>query len=437
MTPGVRVTALRLQKRWRSAAGILPIAKGLWRYSRAVSDCDPGQGWKIHVAATILSANDLLLRVAPLLLRHDALFKVPADLDLVANLNSGSGGYSQIGKVITVYPQSDADAVVLARELHRASRGFAGPQIPFDESYRRNSRVYYRYGAFAAHPDGTAARVRDGAGKSHPDVRGPGRAVPVWTHDPFNRQPRRRRTARGPIGRDYLVVRALAQRGKGGVFEAVDIAASPPRIVVIKQGRRDGDTDWSGDDGFSRIRRESQTLRLLHAAGIPVPRVLRRFTHGGNAYLVLEKLPGRALLPRNREQPASLSWKRALTLVERIAPILAKLHQAGWVWRDCKPSHIFVHRGAMRLIDFEGACRINQAGLLPWGSPQFIPPRYRRPLFTRKAGTGEDDYALGVIGFQFALGLFPPAHERDRARCYKRVRCPDAFQSRIERLLRS
>jgi len=101
----------------------------------------------------------------------------------------------------------------------------------------------------------------------------------------------RPRKSSGPIGLEYLVRKALAQRGKGGVFEALDLAAYPARLVVIKQGRRHGDTDWNGEDGFARVKREGRTLRQLRVAGIPVPEPFRQFKHWGDQFLVLEKIP--------------------------------------------------------------------------------------------------------------------------------------------------
>ena len=245
----------------------------------------------------------------------------------------------------------------------------------------------------------------------------------------------RPRKSSGPIGLEYLVRKALAQRGKGGVFEALDLAAYPARLVVIKQGRRHGDTDWNGEDGFARVKREGRTFRQLRVAGIPVPEPFRQFKHWGDQFLVLEKIPGRALLPRLRQQPQRPSYRAAPRILDELGPLLLKLHAAGWVWRDCKPAHIFRHRGEIRLIDFEGACLIDETDVLPWGSPNYVPPIYHGK-FSRRPGTMEDDYALGVIAFQFATGEFPPLGSRRRRALFRRSGCPDFLRIQIESLLR-
>ncbi|MEO8577486.1 MAG: lipopolysaccharide kinase InaA family protein [Gemmatimonadales bacterium] len=320
--------------------------------------------------------------------------------------------------------------------LDQVTRCLAAPEIPFDCRYRRNSIVYYRYGAYRGGVKGERLFLIDSSGRQHADICAPRSAVPPWVEDPFRCRPRlRTRKARGPIGLAYLVSKAVVQRGKGGVFEALDLSVYPARWIILKQGRRNGDTDWSGEDGASRVKRESRILLRLKAAGIEVPEVFRTFMQSGNQYLVLEKLRGRPLLPRRKQQPSRTSWRGAQRVLNTAGVLLSKLHAAGWVWRDCKPDHIFRHRGKLTLIDFEGACRIEETDRMPWGSPNYVPPIYHGK-FSRRPGTLEDDYALGVIAFQFMVGEFPPRTWQSRRPFYQRAGCPNALQSRIEDLLR-
>jgi len=415
----------------------LPLSDGEWCYSRAPRDDDPAQGWKLHVSATILSAEKVLARVRPVLRQHDALFKIPCRLDQLGSLNAGLSDFSQVGKFLTVYPRSDDEAISLARDLHRVTRGLPGPRIPFDAQYRPNSLVYYRYGAFRAPNKKSIGLIRRPGGRQIADKRAPGRAVPPWLADPFRMIPEKDRPGRGgPIGIDLLAFKTKMQRGKGGVYEALDLSVSPARLVIIKEGRRHGETDRFGKDGFARVRHEAKVLGRLREAAVPVPEIFREFSQNGNRYLVLEKISGRPLIPENRMQPARISWKRAAGILNQLETILSTMHTAGWVWRDCKPSHIFVHRGQFRLIDFENACRLNEENISPWASHDYL-PRPAQQNSRRKAGTMEDDYALGVIAFQFGTGEFPPVDMRRRARLYQRTQCPHVLREKIERLLHS
>jgi Lipopolysaccharide kinase (Kdo/WaaP) family len=421
-------------RRWLARTKHLPRSDGNWSYSRPARADDPEQGWKLHISATILSAAEVFARAEPILRRKDALFKVPCRLELLRSLNSGLADFSQIGKFLTIYPRSNGEALELARELHRATHGLPGPRIPFDAQYRQKSLVYYRYGAFRRLVEDTPGFIRAPGGKRYRDKRAPGQAVPRWLEDPFQKSRQNHSKWRGLITHQLLAFKAKAQRGKGGVYEAMDLSVLPVRRVVIKEGRRHGETNWDGRDGHALIKHEARVLRELRKAGLPVPEIFQEFTKNGNRYLVLEQITGRPLLAVKRIQPANPSCRRAERILEQLGPMLSRMHAAGWTWRDCKPSHIFVWRGTVRFIDFEGACRIDQTGLLPWGSPDYTPPP-NRGHFSRRAGTFEDDYALGVIAFQFLSGKFPPGSPRRRASIYKATRCPDSLRSRIESLL--
>jgi hypothetical protein len=409
----------------------LPVTDGHWRYSRRPRRDEPEQGWKIHVSATILSAAEVFSRVYPILRKYDALFKIPARPELLASLNSGLPDFSQVGKFLTVYPRSTIEAKTLALELHLATRGLPGPRIPFDVPYRPNSLVHYRYGAFRRTAKNPGGVIRVPSGKLRSDKRGPGRAVPAWLKDPFQNAPPKSSRPQGPIGIQLLAYRTRMQRGKGGVYEALDLSVSPPRRVILKEGRRHGETDGHGEDGYARIKQEARVLRSLREVGLPVPQIFREFVQGGNRYLVLERIAGRPLIPLTRIHPKRFSWRRAEKILRRLEPIFSKIHVAGWVWRDCKPSHILVRRDQLHLIDFEGACEVTRTKVLPWGSSTYS--RTLSPI--RRAGFREDEYALGVIAFQFGTGKFPPASPRSRAALYKRTKCPGALRQKIEQLL--
>lgn len=369
----------------------------------------------------------------PVLQAADALFKVPARLSLLMEMNSGLPQFSQVGKFLTIYPQSTSEARRFASTLHRATRGLQGPEIPFDQRYRRNSLIYYRYGEFRR-TDESDGVIHDLHGKAHPDRRAAGCAVPPWLDDPFTKAPKNRQKSRGPIGHDYLAFRVLAQRGKGGVYEAIDLSVSPARLVILKEGRPLGEIDLQQRDGFARVQNEARLLRLLRGHGLPVPEVFAEFTQAKKKYVVLEKLPGRPLLAQARPRVAKPSWPRSAKITRQLGTLLARVHAAGWVWRDCKPSHIFLHRGEMLLIDFEGACRREDTKALPWGSPPYLPPA-ERIAFRRAAGTLEDDYALGVIAFQLGTAELPASNLRQRAAQYRRSNCPAHLRKEVERLL--
>jgi hypothetical protein len=390
----------------------LPLAaeKSIWRYSRLHSAEDQEQGWKLHIAATLLSANEILGRVAPLLSDGRYLFKAPASLQELAKLNAGLYyGFSQVGKFITVYPKSSADAVQLATRLHEVTRGLPAPAVPYDRSYRDDSPVYYRYGAFGSleieNTDGTrTSAIRNDKNEIVPDRREPGAAVPEWETDPFAEGGQRASYQLEPTIKPY---EALSQRGKGGVYRALDLSVTPARLCILKEGRRHGETDWGGRDGYWRVEHEGKVLKCLRRANLNVPKVYRSFRTPDHYYLVMEFAEGQSLQSLLSGSRRKMPIAQALRYGAQLAELVRVIHSAGWVWRDCKPMNVIVSRGGeLRPLDFEGACRIDEPDSMPCGTPGYISPEADKepPSGSRVA---EDLYALGVTLHQLLSGRIP------------------------------
>lgn len=394
----------------------LPVAGNgsVWRYSRGGLPGDPEQGWKLHISATIFTAGRVLEAVAPLLASRGVLYKAPASLAELERLNSGVFyGYSQVGKFLTVYPRTDEESVQLAAELDRATRGLSAPSVPFDMKYRAGGCVYYRYGAFRAldYEDEGGERVlalRDPEGNLVPDMRDAARQ-PDWVTDPFVKGLKRRaaKPKASPLQTTIRVFRAMKQRGRGGVYQALDLGATVPRLCVLKEGRRNGEVSRDGRDGRWRVRHERRVLEALAAAGVNVPRVYDSFRAEGNYYLSMEFVEGESfecwLTRRRRRLGLAAALKRGVEL----ARLVAAVHAAGWVWRDCKPANIVVTRaGELRPLDFEGACPVKRPDSLPWGTPPYAPPECLA-AFRGEARLPEDLYALGATVYLLLAGRLP------------------------------
>ena len=408
----------QLHQAWQElSARYLPVAQAdsVWRFSRELSAEDPEQGWKLHLPATVLSAATLLERVAPLLIGRGVRFKAPASLHELHRINSGlNEGFSQVGKFLTVYPRTPEEAVALAEELHLATRGISAPAVPFDLRYRSDSNVYYRYGAFSPMllkgADGRETlALRDPQGNLAPDSRTVQAAKPEWAINPFPTfppQPAAEQTD-NPLKTTYRAFRALTQRGKGGVYQAFDFSADPPRLCVLKEGRKDGELGWDGRDGRWRIRHEERVLTHLRAQGLDVPRVHASFNSEGNHYLVTEYIAGTNFQSLLDGRQRRLSLGQSLRYAGEMAAILFRIHSAGCVWRDCKPANfILTSRGDLRPVDFEGACSIERPDPIPWGTPAFgsAADRAEHPA---RSSVQDDLYSLGAVIYLLLAGSLP------------------------------
>jgi class IV lanthipeptide synthase len=406
-TVSVSRRAKVLEARWQSLCiTYLPRAPkdSIWRYARVRSRLQPSAGWKLHISATILNAPQVLKRIAPFLTTHGVLFKAPRSLTEVRELNAGLNyHYSQIGKIITVYPKNDKQVVFLAQRLHTLTKRFWGPNIPFDLKYAGN--VYYRYGAFQHVELPRNGRqipaVYAPDGDLVPDIRE--QPKPDWTSDPFETYRPTSKSSRPAGIFPFHVIKVLVQRGKGGVYIGVDFSSGAARLCLLKQGRKHGELSWDGRDGAWRVRHEHRVLSQLSSSGVPVPHVHSSFELEGNYYLVMEYLNGQTLHDKLLSRSRRLTVAQVLQCGLQLAEFFAKIHKAGWAWRDCKPKNIIVTSdGRLVPIDFEGAAPIRRPDLLRWGTPGFM-ARESRSL-NRAYGIADDVYALGSMLFLLLTG---------------------------------
>jgi hypothetical protein len=437
--------ARSLSDGWRELCrSYLPIAPAdsIWRFNRALVPADPEQGWKLHVSADLLSSYEVLRRVAPFLQSLGVLFKAPSSLQVLIRINCGlQYGYSQVGKFITVYPRNNAEALFLARQLHRLTSGLSAPAVPFDRQFRPGSCVYYRYGQFSPlilkNADGTTIRaIRNPQGELVPDLLEDIEAKPAWVSDPFIKslRPQKVEVADSPLGKTIRVFRALSQRGKGGVYQALDLSDSLPRLCVLKEGRRRGETAWDGRDGNWRVRNEQRVLTALKDAGINVAQVRSSFELDGNYYLVTEFIEGENLWALLMRRQRRLRVAQVLRYGLQLSLIISRIHSAGWVWRDCKPSNLLVtKKGELRPLDFEGACPMDQPDPLSWSTPEFAAPEHD-DLSPKQSRAPEDLYALGAVAYFMLTGRLPEASSPVTIKGLRR-NAPSAVCDIVSRLL--
>lgn len=391
---------------------ILP-ENSIWRYNRRRQPEDPEQGWKLHIAATILNAAVILESVAPFLESEGAIYKAPRTLQELKKLNSGIiYSYTQIGKFITVYPRTDEQAVHFAERLHQLTQRFSAPGIPYDLKFKPESCVHYRYGAFKVNEiknaDGTVElALRDRQGKLVSDLRDSEKPYPDWVLNPFPAVRETISVKDSPFQKKIRVFRALSQRGKGGVYQGLDLTVDAPRICLLKEGRKDGETDWDGRDGCWRVRHEERVLKSLRTAGVKVPQIYFSFQTAKNYYLVTEFITGENLHAFLKKKRRRLGIAQAIKYAIELSEIMSQIHAAGWLWRDCKPGNLIVTKNhGLRPLDFEGACSINQPDPVLWSTLALKSPEVYVKFFEQSTAA-VDLFTLGAIIYLLFEGRLP------------------------------
>lgn len=373
----------------------------------------PGQGWKLHLSASLISAPAVLAQALPVLLGEAVSFKLAVSPVLLGYLNQGGGGLSQVGKFITIYPENDAQAVRLASALDRVTRGLIGPAILSDRPLAPGSLIYYRYGGFGdkmlqtplgqllpalVSPDGVLVA----------DRRETSYQAPAWTQDPF--------LAAGialelpvttPIiaGR-YYCLGVLHRSPRGVVYLALDL--NEARRCILKQTARAASVGADGHDGWERLRHEAEIMRQL-APDPRFPACYELFEQDDALYLAMEDIAGKTLsvyINQLGAQNKLLSNQEIAGWGHQLAALLGAVHAHGLVYRDLKATNVIVNPdGVLRLIDFELAHPMAATeppfglGTRGYSSPQQT---------TGQSWAYSDDiYSFGALLYFIATGVEP------------------------------
>ena len=380
---------------------------------------DRAQGWQLHLSATAGSAPTVLARVLPVLRSYAVAFTFAASTAAVRRLTGRDCESAAFGKILTIYPNDDAQAPTLAAELHARTKGLAGPRLLSGRPYRRDSLVHYRFGgfhdAFRLDDDGVRRFVVSApGGGTVEDRRESGGAAPDWAPSPFDAGATTTETGTGaqprtgaPLGGRFVVRRTLRRSPRGGVQLAYDQETGAE--VILKHARMHVDADL-GRDARDRLRHEAAMLGLL-AGEAAVPRVLAVFSYDDDLFLAEELLPGQGLRPWVRASAGGaepIRTEHVLLLARRLVALVAGVHAAGVVLRDLDPSAVLVApNGALSLVSLEAAATGGQQAPPCAGTSGYRAPERRDQRHHVAARFSEDLWSLGALLFLLVTGSDP------------------------------
>jgi eukaryotic-like serine/threonine-protein kinase len=164
-----------------------------------------------------------------------------------------------------------------------------------------------------------------------------------------------------------------------------------------------------GEDPAAIVSFEMEQMILPRLSGPHAPRCFGTGDFARQAYVVMERIPGKTLYSRLGELP--LAYEEARAIVEKIALALADLHRQNVIHHDIKPSSIMFRPGGEAvLIDFGLSHHNHLPDLLqeefrlPYGTAPYMAPER---LLSVRDDPRSDLFSLGVLLYFFTTGERP------------------------------
>jgi len=371
--------------------GIYHVQSGLYLQVGNIEE----KNWILDISVIHSQLCSFFEKIAPVLKSNGVSFRIAADSVIARRLYSADFGYEQLGKIISIYPGTPAEALKLAKTLIPLTKDIRGAEIPTD--YHLGGNLYVRYS--------DQLNIPFSFPKGQP-----------WPFNEIRKALKIKQTK--VLKNSYLRIQVIKADVKGNVFKAIDLRkwwALKFNICAVKEGKKDMYMDESGRTIKERLLFQFQIVQDL-AGIIPSPKAIDYFEHHGNSYLVMEYVEGRQLQELRSELAENKCWfqlnleKRQLVLnrLRKILFFVDRMHKKGYVHRDITPVNFLVDQSEnIYFIDLE-LCYHKKYfnGALPfnYGTPGFMSPEQ---LHESEPTSKEDSYAIGALMITLLAGLHP------------------------------
>ncbi|MGF3113074.1 protein kinase domain-containing protein [Facklamia sp. P9177] len=310
--------------------------EGIWsHYLPSIGYELPNYGFKIHISATLENVIDIAEIIFPILIDKNIKFKFIKSITHLGFLNMGNYGYSQMGKMCTIYPKDIKDLLSLLDICYKKTKKFASIAIPSDFPYMCSSVVYYRYGELKTEKDDNDIEFVDLRKKFIPDN------IEIPIDDYYI--PRLE-----TVAKKYMPLKCLRVRGKSSVYLAIDIDKNS--MCIIKRGNFLGEINLDGEDGLDKVYNEYVILKELKKLKL-FPDLYDVFYKDKSLFIVEEFIEGEILtnIFLNKE----IQNINKIILMD-ILKALKQVHLEGYLLNDLSPDNIMINQNRFaRFIDGE------------------------------------------------------------------------------------
>ncbi len=367
------------------------------------------QGFIFHISIIPTKLTDLLDKLVPFLYQNQIPFKIPRNMDICFELTNGSKGLEKVGKVICIYPTSEMNVEELGYLLVQLFGEFPGMEIPSD--VRVGGCIYVGYGAHQPKiiigPDGRSAEyILNDKNIFVKDKQPIPFQLPSWVSWPFRHIKPQSPKPKTLLNNKYIAYERLKSDLKGDVVKGISFKKIlNPHWCLIKQGKKWAFSDSQTRDIRDRLKWQYEVLKHLRSK-VNVPEVYDFFYDQEHAYLVTEFIEGimfdrfiKELYQKGNWIIFDLSTKtKMIGYLIQIAIILNKMHNLGYIHRDCTPSN-FMLRNDDEIFIIDPELVYSKAQNFPdppftLGTPGYMSPEQMNLL---SPDSPNDVYAFGAL----------------------------------------
>jgi serine/threonine protein kinase len=374
--------------------------------------------WIIDISVSLFQLESLCREVIPYFKHQRIPFEIVANSAKADSILNGHSGLLRLGKLISIFPADDNQALSIANFIIARTKQFSGPEILTD--CRLSNVVYARYGSFSPQlvetPDGNRQVLLN---NSEADLAKAFLNIPFilppglrWPFGNFA-DPKAKKDANF-LKNKYRRIKLLKEDAKGNVIKAIFFSKLKVKTCVIKEGKKHMNLDNQGRDMRDRIHWQFKLHKELKNT-IPIPVAYEIFDEWENSYLVLEYKAGKILddvilqLSGNRVwlQVPAQNRQKILQFALQILDIVEQMHLMGYIHRDITPANFLVVDNSISVIDLELAySRMIGQPNPPFelGTLGFLSPEQRA---VQTPDINQDIYAIGGLLIALITGVFP------------------------------
>jgi serine/threonine protein kinase len=187
------------------------------------------------------------------------------------------------------------------------------------------------------------------------------------------------------LGKYEIVERFSEKSGQAAAYKALD--PDLRRHVVLKRYH-------AGPHGGEDEKEEGRALARVKSPYVAGCHGIERI--GGEAFLIVEFIPGRNLAQVHRDE--HLPIEEIVRILALLAEGVSAVHARGLIHRDIKPANVILHDdGNPRLVDFGLATHLGSNRLRGIsGTPQYMAPEQARGEWDR-IDQRADIFGLGAL----------------------------------------